>query len=119
MSNTALMVLTLGAFCLHLLSLAVAVTRRRPQVLARIVLIFAAAIVFLAAFNLRWAWPPLSPPLIVLVLIELAIAAVAIAALLRRSRWTLAAAYAAFGLHTLASALAALFALTFKIDRLF
>ena len=119
MSNTALTVVTLAALGLHLLALIVAIRRRRPKVLARFVLIFAAATVFLVALTARSAWPPIGPAATALLLLELAIAAVAITALLRGSRWAAAVTYAAFGLHTLMSAGAVLFALTFKIDRLF
>jgi hypothetical protein len=118
MSNAELMVLTVAALGLHLVALAVAILRRRPKVIARIVLIFAAAIVFLLAFNLRWPLPPIDPQLLVLAVWELAIGAVAIIALLRGYRWAAAATWTAFGLHTLMSALAMLFALTFKINRL-
>ena len=118
MSNTELMALTVAAFGLHLLALVVAIRRRRPKVIARIVLIFAAAIVFLLALNLRWPLPPTDPQLLVLAVLELTIGAVAITALMRGSRWAVAGTWTAFGLHTLMSALAMLFALTFRINRL-
>ena len=118
MSNAELILLTVAALVLHLLALGVAIVRRRPKIIARIALIFSAAIVFLLAFNLRWAWPPLNAPLAVLAALELVIAATAVAAMLRGYRWAVACAWTAFGLHTLASALAVVFALTFRINRL-
>ena len=118
MNNDELILLAIVAFGLHLLGLGVAIFRRRPQVIARIGLIFAATILFLLAFTLRWPPGPLNVPAAGLALLELIVAAAAINAMRSRSRWAMAGAWAGFGLHTLMSALAVLFVLTFRINRL-
>ena len=119
MSNAELAALTVVAFGLHLLTLTVAVWRRRPQVVARIDLIFAAAILFMLALNLRWPLPPLNGPLVGLAVLELAIATAALLAMRTAARWAMTACWAGFAWHAAMSALAVLFALTFKMNRLF
>jgi hypothetical protein len=118
MSNDELTLLAVVALVLHLLALGVAIVRRRPQVIARIGLIFAATILFLLAFTLRWPPQALNVPASVLAVLELTIAAAAINAMRNGSRWALAGAWVGFGLHTIMSALAVLFVLTFRINRL-
>ncbi len=122
MNNDALTVLALVALAMHLLALGVAILRRRPQVIARIALIFAATILFLLAFSLHWPPRPVNMAAAVLAVLELIVAAAAINAMRApsgwASRWAMAGAWAGFGLNTLLSALAVLFVLTFRINRL-
>jgi hypothetical protein len=118
MSNDELTLLAIVAFGLHLLALGVAIVRRRPQVIARVGLIFAATILFLLAFTLHWPPRALNVPAVVLTVLELIIAAAAINAMRSGSRRALAGAWLGFGLHTVMSALAVLFVLTFRINRL-
>ncbi|HLZ73493.1 hypothetical protein [Phenylobacterium sp.] len=119
MSNAELAALTVIALGLHLLALTVALWRRRPQVAARIDLIFAVAILVMLASNLRWPLPPWNGPLVGFAVLELAIAAVALSAMRTTTRWAMAGVWAGFAWHTALSALAVLFALTFKMNRLF
>ena len=63
-----------------------------PQVIARIGLIFAATILFLLAFSLRWPPQPLNVPAAGLAVLELIIAAAAINAMRSASRWAMAGA---------------------------
>ena len=121
MNDDALKVLALVALAMHLLALGVALIRRRPQVIARIGLIFAATILFLLAFSLHWPPRPVNMAAVVLAVLELFVAAAAINAMRRSglaSRWAMVGAWAGFGLNTLLSALAVLFVLTFRINRL-
>ena len=119
MSNGQLDALAIGLFVTHLavLGLAIAWRPARPAVLWLNALDAACALVWLSIHPLWFRLPPdwLVLGWTVFELIALAASALA----LRRVRAAVVAAWAALGLHTLAAVLAVLFALTFRMTRLF
>lgn len=117
MSNLTLDVVTVGLLGLHFAALALWLTRKTRLWLwlngavATVVLIG-------VAFNARAFLPPIDGQVVALALFEAAVLAAMVAAL----RGALAgkiASGAAFAIHLAVSGLAVVFALTFKITRLF
>jgi hypothetical protein len=119
MSNGQLDALAIGLLAAHLavLGLAIAWRNARPAVIWLNAVDAACALVWLSIHPL---WIRLPPDWLVLGWAVFELIALAVSALaLRRVRAAVVVAWAALGLHTLAAALAVLFALTFRITRLF
>jgi len=119
MSNSQLDVLVVAWFAAHLSVLIAAVVwrRARPAVIWLGGLDAACALIWLA-IHPAWFRLPLDLQVLGWAGFELIALATSVLAL-RRMRAAVVGAWTAFGVHGIASALAALFALTFKITRLF
>ena len=118
MSNLQLTLATVAALLAHVLALAAALMHRGPQ--AAFGLNFTVAVVALVALasNLRWLRTPVDLPVAGLAVLEILVLALAALAQARGYRAAVAGSWIVFALHFLASGLAAVFALTFKITRL-
>jgi hypothetical protein len=119
-SNSQLDVLVIALFALHLGVLASAIFWQpaRPAVLWLNAADAALALAFLAMQPKYFHGPPLDWQVIAFAAFEVAVLIV-VALALRGSRVAMGLAWGALAVHLTASGLAALFALTFKITRLF
>jgi hypothetical protein len=117
-SNLQLTILAVTALAAHVLALAAAVMHRGPQAAFSVNLAVAAGALIVLAMNLRWLRAPIDLPVVGLALLEVLVFVLTAWALARGYRPAVAGSWVAFALHFLASALAVVFALTFKITRL-
>jgi hypothetical protein len=117
MSNIQLTVVTLAVFLAHVAALAMAGRRRQACPVISLNLIVAGATLIYLVTDWRWLRPPMDRPMAGLAAFEILVLAVALLALARH-RAAVVGSWIAFGLHFVASALAVVFALTFKITRL-
>lgn len=119
MSNSQLDVLVVAVLIVHLLVLAIASAKRRFRSAVLWLNAADAAVVLVwLAINRQWAHPPLDWPVVGLGVFDLAALTASVLAI-RRVRGALVAAWITFSGHVVISALAAVFALTFKFTRLF
>ena len=118
MSNLQLTILAAAALLAHVLALAFALMRRRPE--PALILNLAVGGVGLVALaqDLRWLRPPGDPQVAGPAAVELAAVVLALLALRGRHRAAVVGSWVVFGLNFLASGLAVAFVLTFKITRL-
>jgi hypothetical protein len=117
-SNLQLTMVAVTALAAHVLALAAAVMHRGPQAAFSVNLAVAGVALIVLATNLRWLRAPIDLPVVGLALLEVLVFALTALALARGYRAAVAGSWAAFALHFLASALAVVFVLTFKITRL-
>jgi uncharacterized membrane protein (UPF0136 family) len=117
-SNPQLTLLTVAALLAHVLALAAALMHRGPQ--AAFGLNFAVGVVALVALasNLRWLRTPVDLQVAGLAALEIVVITLAALALTRGYRAAVVGSWVVFALHFLASGLAVVFVLTFKITRL-
>jgi hypothetical protein len=117
MSNVQLTVVTVAVLLAHVTALAIAASRRRARPALSLNLVVAGATLVNLATDWRWLRPPLDVQVAGLAAFELLVLAMALLALAHH-RPAVVGSWIAFGLHGLASVLAVVFVLTFKITRL-
>jgi hypothetical protein len=117
MSNIQLTIVTVAVLLAHVAAVAIAVLRRQSRPALSLNLVVAGATLVYLATDWRWLRAPLDLQVAGLAAFEVLVLAVALLALARH-RAAVIGSWVAFGLHAVASALAVVFALTFRITRL-
>jgi hypothetical protein len=118
MSNLQLTILAVAALLAHVLALAFALMRGRPEPASILNLLIGGVALIALAQDLRWLRPPVDLQIAGLAAVELAAVVIAALALRGRHRAAVVGSWVVFGLNFLASGLALAFVLTFKITRL-
>lgn len=118
MSNDQLTIVALGAVLIQLLVLGAALARRQPVQVFGFTLGVACILLGALALNPRWMRAPVDLPVAGFALFEV-LAGLVAAMALRGYRAAKVGTWITFTLHLAASVLAAVFVLTFKINRLF
>ncbi|HEV7386821.1 MAG TPA: hypothetical protein VGN89_18195, partial [Phenylobacterium sp.] len=117
-SNLQLTIVAMAALAAHVLALAAALTQRGPQGAFGVNLAVGGVALIVLAQDLRWLRAPIDLQVAGLAALEILAVVMAALALREGYRAAVVAAWIAFGLNFLASALAVVFVLTFKITRL-
>ena len=118
MSNLQLTILAMAALVAHVLALAFALMRRRPEPALILNLLVGGVALVALALDLRWLRPPVDLQIAGLAAVEFAAVVLAALALRGRHRAAIVGSWIVFGLNFLASGLAVAFVFTFKIPRL-
>ena len=118
MSNSQLTFVAVGALAIHVLVLTAALVRRAPLHAFGLNLAVACILLAALAFNPKWLRPPIDLPVVAFAVLEVLVVVMAALAF-RGHRPAMVGSWIAFALHLLASGLAVLFVLTFKVTRLF